>query len=98
MKTQITHTAGPWQIEDCTPEDTNGMYEGLRYRIFADGYNIAKTTDGHKQALANARLIAAAPDMFALLERIAKEPCDHGAMLFCPREEARAAIAKARGS
>jgi hypothetical protein len=39
----------------------------------------------------DAKLIAAAPDMFAALERIANEPCDHGPG-FCPREFARALL------
>jgi hypothetical protein len=31
----------------------------------------------------------------AALTRIANEPCDHGPMSFCPREEARTALKQA---
>ena len=43
-------------------------------------------------------LHAAAPEMLALLQRIAQEPCDHGAQPFCPREETRALLAKIEGA
>lgn len=49
------------------------------------------------KAEAVAAMLAAAPDMLAALQKIADEPCDHGPMDFCPRELARAAIAKATG-
>ena len=66
----MTHTKGPWIFRDCTPDITDGKYTGLRYEIWAStlDYHIANTTDGAQQAEANARLIAAAPDLFYQLK------------------------------
>ena len=55
-----THTPGPWQIDDCTP----GESTGLRFEVGTKDSVIARTTDGWKEANANARLIAAAPEMY----------------------------------
>jgi hypothetical protein len=54
-----THTPGPWQIDDCTP----GESTGLRFEVGTKDGVIARTTDGWKEARANARLIAAAPEL-----------------------------------
>jgi len=54
-----TFTPGPWQIEDCTP----GENTGLRFEVGTKDSVIARTTDGWKEARANARLIAAAPEL-----------------------------------
>ena len=59
---QVTHTPGPWAIEDCTP----GESTGLRFAINSENNVIARTTDGWKEAQANARLIAAAPEMLEM--------------------------------
>ena len=56
---QETFTPGPWTIEDCTP----GESTGLRFAINSKDNVIARTTDGWKEAQANARLIAAAPEL-----------------------------------
>ena len=56
-----THTPGPWEIEDCTP----GESTGLCFEVGTKDSVIARTTDGWKEAHANARLIAAAPDLLA---------------------------------
>jgi hypothetical protein len=56
---QETFTPGPWSIEDCTP----GESTGLRFAINSKDNVIARTTDGWKEAQANARLIAAAPEL-----------------------------------
>ena len=56
-------TLGPWSIEDCTP----GESTGLCFAINSENNVIARTTDGWKEAEANARLIAAAPDMLEVL-------------------------------
>ena len=56
---QVTHTPGPWSIEDCTP----GESTGLRFAINSKDNVIARTTDGWKEAQANARLIARAPEL-----------------------------------
>jgi hypothetical protein len=56
-----THTPGPWEMEDCTP----GKSEGLCFAINSEHTIVARTTDGWKKAKANARLIAAAPDLLS---------------------------------
>ena len=43
---------------------------------------------------ADAQLIALAPDMLALLARIAETPCNHGPQEFCPREAAHALLGR----
>ena len=50
---------GPWKSEDCTP----GESEGLCFAINSEDKVIARTTDGWNEARANARLIAAAPEL-----------------------------------
>jgi hypothetical protein len=63
-----THTPGPWQIEDCTP----GESTGLRFEVGTKDSVIARTTDGWKEAHANARLIAAAPEMYEMCKLLEK--------------------------
>ena len=53
-------TPGPWASEDCTP----GGNKGLCFAVKSEHTIIAKTTDGWKEAQANARLIAAAPELY----------------------------------
>ena len=66
MSEKVTHTPGPWSVEDCTP----GESTGLRFAINSKDNVIARTTDGWKEAQANARLIAAAPDMHEVLSEL----------------------------
>jgi hypothetical protein len=95
----MAHTQGPWRIGE--PRD------GFIGNVLADNPRrlLAQVTvqDG-EQTLANAHLIAAAPDMLVVLEWIADQ---YGIMLQLQRVEdecgdnicgnIRAAIAKARG-
>ena len=65
-------TPGPWTSEDCTP----GESAGLCYAIKSEHTVIARTTDGWKEAQANARLIASAPELYEqckLFERVIVE-------------------------
>lgn len=61
-----THTPGPWRVGDTT------ITEDARPYIFADGCIVAKayrvTVNGELPGEANARLIAAAPDMLLALK------------------------------
>jgi len=90
MKAQ--HTPGPWHTDN-----------SKSFYVFAHGSMAeqAGVTNGpfvaNCSTQANARLIAAAPDLLTALERIAAEPCDHGPG-FCPREFALVAIAKMQGA
>lgn len=63
-----THTPGPWQIEDCTP----GESTGLRFEVGTKDSVIARTTDGWKEAHANARLIAQSPAMYEMCREFEK--------------------------
>ena len=81
------HTPGPWAIA--------GHYIGTL------GVNVATVGYASGAEHANARLIAAAPDLLAALERIANSEEYHGDAFSCDFETlqnvARAAIAKATG-
>lgn len=72
------HTAGPWRVEqdttliwgDCNPDDATsyGMgYPIAECRVTPSG-SWAKGPKGHSEADANARLIAAAPDLLEALK------------------------------
>jgi hypothetical protein len=69
--------------------------EARRAEISDEAIRVAERAAAKREQ--EARIRRAAPDMLATLERIAETPCDHGPQEFCPRELARAAIAKARG-
>ena len=93
-----THTPGPWQIDDCTP----GESTGLRFEVGTKDSVIARTTDGWKEAHANARLIAAAPELLEqckLFEKVLTHLInsgDSGADL--ERDKLREVLAKVEGS
>ena len=65
---RATFTPGPWMIQDAGP----GTIRGLRFRVITDEKVIAKTSDGLEEARANARLIAAAPAMYEVLQELAE--------------------------
>ena len=91
MTTQ--HTPGPWTVES----------DRTTVSMAHQAVIVAPAPDGasREEMRANARLIAAAPDLLRALERIAVYPCN------CPHDSlpgdecesciARAAIAKAKG-
>ena len=89
------HTPGPWKILDelyvttSRPDDDMGLYVGQAYG------------PSTPEAAANARMIAAAPDMLEALENLEHQlQAEFG---FCLRnsnnavQQARNAIAKAKG-
>ncbi len=92
-----TFTPGPWQIEDCTP----GESTGLRFEVGTKDSVIARTTDGWKETHANARLIAAAPELLEqckLFEKVLTHLInsgDSGADL--ERDKLREVLAKVDG-
>jgi len=97
MSEKHTHTQGPWAIEDCTP----GESTGLRFTIYSKDNYIARTTDGWKEAQANARLIAAAPELLEQCKLFEKcltyliNSGDSGADL--ERDNLRAILDKVKG-
>ena len=94
---RATFTPGPWQIEDCTP----GESTGLRFEVGTKDSVIARTTDGWKEAHANARLIAAAPELLEQCKEFEKcltfliNSGDSGADL--ERDKLREVLAKVEG-
>lgn len=86
---EVKHTPGPWETADeFGPSATGRLVQktGGNLICACTGYF------GRDETLANARLIAAAPDLFAALKAVASDECVHGAF-----DMARAAIAKAEG-
>lgn len=104
MTTEAKHTEGPWEFRELSPFD-----DGLGY-ISADGRDIIHSgvLDLSKdENLANARLIAAAPDLLAALElfverdaALKRENPDLTPSARFTRllEAGEAALAKARGA
>ena len=94
---RATFTPGPWEIQDAGP----GTIRGLRFRVITDEKVIAKTSDGLEEARANARLIAAAPDLLEqckLFEKVLTHLInsgDSGADL--ERDKLREVLAKVEG-
>ncbi|MCK9525969.1 MAG: hypothetical protein M0R49_08580 [Limnochordia bacterium] len=87
----MNHTPGPWTTKEGKVTSNYGSVASLNI-AHAKGF---APTEEEKRA--NARLIAAAPEMLEALKLIADTPCNHGAQDICPREIAQAAIAKAEG-
>lgn len=87
-------TQGPW-----TNDTDNCIYAGDEAVAMAFGFGAGKAYDHTPETAANARLIAAAPELLAALQHIASftayVDCDN-----CNEMNvvARAAIAKATGS
>jgi len=94
---RATFTPGPWEIQDAGP----GTIRGLRFRVVTDEKIIAKTSDGLEEARANARLIAAAPELLEqckLFEKVLTHLInsgDSGADL--ERDKLREVLAKVEG-
>ena len=98
----MKHTKGPWHIVLCPDKDSRGHN---RYEVRQVGSLTCITGWGNVNQLeADARLIAAAPDLLAALseivcpycyDMIGLPPSVHQPCVFC--EQARAAIAAATG-
>ena len=89
------HTPGPWKVDEC--------YTGI-FVTTAGGQNVAQVTqsevDWKYPASANARLIAAAPDLLRLLKDVVRCDKKHSDLLYEDpdfRKEIEAVIAKAEG-
>lgn len=83
------HTPGPWEVVEYEAEEGDFWKE-----IEPD---VACVRKG-REAIANARLIAAAPDLLAALKALAKEVFGcYGNAHQAQMDMARAAIAKAEG-
>ena len=87
----MSHTPGPWKIGTPPPngEQTIGNSQGLMVAVATTGFNVP--------TLANARLIAAAPELLEALESMVEMVEMNGFGKAYAMDIARAAIAKARG-
>jgi hypothetical protein len=93
---RATFTPGPWEIQDAGP----GTIRGLRFRVVTDEKFIAKTSDGLEEARANARLIAAAPELLEqckLFEKVLCELVVMGEADIEERDKLREVLAKVEG-
>lgn len=89
------HTPGPWQIEKDGVSSTNAPDDG---DIICDAPIYAEHS--MKRWEANARLIAAAPDLLAALQAIVMawdSPKERAALSYAHLETAKNAIARAEG-
>ena len=98
METKLKATPGPWQAEIATMHG-----KVIEYFVRVDGDEIAIASaicdrDG-KPNQANARLIAAAPDLYAALSEL-EESCEYWSEYEVPlgiAERIKSALQKARG-
>lgn len=111
-KKEAGHTPGPWRIGlggwAVSGGDEGGWIEADRpsgtYRKLDDGSFEEILTQGQQicsitfkgDGRANARLIAAAPDMVKVLEFVQSDPC-FGQLGSATRDEVRAALSRAKG-
>ena len=90
-KAIMSHTPGPWTLADnrhaVVIESNANDFRGLSCEVDKDDYD-------HATAMANAHLIAAAPDLLAALIGVVRV-ADRATVEF---DAARAAIAKATGT
>lgn len=93
MKTDTKHTPGPWKAEGNGIFGQDGIYIGAAYSPVSFG---AKPLCA--EALTNAQLIAAAPDLLGALVGMVNRYGDKSAFPTCDASiSARAAISKAEG-
>lgn len=94
----VEHTKGPWSVE---PDHREGM-EYNNHVVTGSGDRICFMAHGGPKKQpefdANARLIAAAPDLYAALRRLlvtqSPDGYEHEAGCRCVIHEARAALAR----
>ena len=94
MSEKVTHTAGPWEL--CNKGDY-GDFDGNSRVILGDDRRLAVVHVSDDETDANARLIAAAPDLLEACKD-ALDALYHAEDTMEPlRESLRAAISKAEG-
>ena len=92
---EAKHTTGPWVIDwnvsrlDIFSSDATVLVASLRRSTLSEGID--------KAALANARLIAAAPEIYAALKDLVYQVQGPDQPPWLCLKDARAAIAKAEG-
>jgi len=101
-----THTPGPWEIKLSRDDEGTLCHIGTPDKIARCGQHVCQINgwgfdyDADKEQQANARLIAAAPDLLKAL-RLALNHIEHGWIdpksCISAANDIRAAIAKAEG-
>ena len=96
MSEQKTHTPGPWQFGKVSQLPAFSL--PIEYqRIYMPDNDAAFVSGSHAEA--NARLIAAAPELLEALEELltAEKLDDDDPILDCARGKAKSAISRAKG-
>lgn len=98
-QTHTQHTPGPWKVTEDRPADTL-VVQSLTTPYLTVAVMMGATSSAEEEA--NARLIAAAPDLLEVVELAAIDvaggtPAARAEHYGILRRTARAAIAKARG-
>jgi len=96
----MTHTPGPWRIDDIQVEDWRVNISSPESNIACAYHQTDDPSNADDECLANARLIAAAPELYAaLVECLTMNDKGGNTREDFDRWErkARAAIAKAEG-
>ena len=99
MTTKHTPTPGPWRVDVAQYDD--GTIRSVDVREAQYGLFIAAVeahTTEHVDVMANARLIAAAPELLAALREMERCGVLDNGMIAGPAKQARAALAKADGT
>lgn len=103
---KVKHTPGPWRAVDCYPEHPGTSIDILGHPDYAFGgeyflCRIECTLTTPSVTTANARLIAAAPELLAVAlkcEECRDNGWEWGALIEELQDIARSAIAKATGN
>jgi hypothetical protein len=101
--TENEHTPGPWKVGSSTPDGSRVVaIAPIAWCGANSSFSAASQSISAKQALANARLIAASPDLLEALEMVrdADDDCKMDGLPTIPgpaRARIDAAIAKAKG-
>jgi hypothetical protein len=103
VSTETKWTPGPWDARTGTSWSPDGGSQTIEWFVMRPREDVAICADvvdpnSEKPSEANARLIAAAPDLYAALDKLSNtsamfEPVEYQQA----RQNARAALAKARG-
>ena len=95
---EAKHTPGPWRVGLLRPGEVTNILVDTIGTTGTYARTTAKVNTETKEGEANARLIAAAPELLKALERwVSIEPqCFCSDIVTCPACEAKTAIAKAK--
>lgn len=89
----MTHTPGPWRIDPAVYPESPKIYPDNGSANFA---YIARVNAGRDEFQANARLIAAAPDLLEALEKLMRKGSIATALEDDERDEISALLGRAR--